>query len=584
MSALLCGAPVAATDLLTSLGLSSAPRFLPVDEAFSLSAEQQGRTLTLRVAIADSYYLYQHSIKVAGQNVQFTPPILPQGQAHHDDFFGQTQVYYHALELPLALHSAEAGAHITLAYQGCTDGLCYPPLSKTIEVPALAPAPLATLPADSAAKADLAKPQTPALSEQDALAAALGAQSFWVSLGAFFLLGLGLAFTPCVFPMYPILTGIIAGAGQLLSTARAGLLSLVYVQGMALTYTALGLVVASLGMQFQAALQHPLVLIGLSGLFVLLALSMFGVFNLQLPSRLQTKLAGLANQQQGGSVAGVAIMGMISGLVCSPCTTAPLSGALIYVAQSGDLLLGGAALYALSLGMGVPLLLLGVSGGKLLPKAGAWMNVVKQLFGFALLAVPVLLLSRLWSDTTSVLAWLGWGLGVCAYLYHHNQRRPHSWRKSARGFALLLAMLSAVVWAKALLLPAPATETAKAEVRARFTQIKTYQDLQQQLALARAANKPLLLDLYADWCVACKEFEHQTFTDAKVQAQFANVHLVQADVTANDAEDIALLRALNVLGLPTLILFDRQGQELVGQRVTGFMPADEFSRVLEQLW
>ncbi len=227
--------------------------------------------------------------------------------------------------------------------------------------------------------------------------------------------------------MYPILTGIIAGAGHHLSTRRAFLLSFVYVQGMAVTYTLLGLVVASAGLKFQAALQHPYVLIGLSVMFVLLALSMFGLYTLQLPSSLQTRLSGLSNRQQGGSVAGVAIMGMISGLVCSPCTTAPLSGALIYVAQSGDLWLGGAALYALSLGMGLPLLLLGTSGGKLLPKAGAWMDVIKQLFGFALLAVPILLLSRLWSDQVTTLAWLGWGLLLCGYLYHHNQHQAIRW-------------------------------------------------------------------------------------------------------------------------------------------------------------
>ncbi len=313
-------------------------------------------------------------------------------------------------------------------------------------------APLVT--ATTASTADTAQSVAP-VSQQDQLAAALGHQGFWLSIVAFFALGLGLAFTPCVFPMYPILTGIIAGAGHHLSTGRAFLLSLVYVQGMAVTYTLLGLVVASAGLKFQAALQHPYVLVGLSVMFVLLALSMFGLYTLQLPSSLQTRLSGLSNRQQGGSVVGVAIMGMISGLVCSPCTTAPLSGALIYVAQSGDLWLGGAALYALSLGMGLPLLLLGTSGGKLLPKAGAWMDVIKQLFGFALLAVPILLLSRLWSDQVTTLAWLGWGLLLCGYLYHHNQHQPHSVAKSVRGFVLLLAMISAVVVGKDLLQPAP---------------------------------------------------------------------------------------------------------------------------------
>lgn len=274
-------------------------------------------------------------------------------------------------------------------------------------------------------------------------------------------------------------------------------------------------------------------------------------------------------------------MGMISGLVCSPCTTAPLSGALIYVAQSGDLWLGGAALYALSLGMGLPLLLLGTSGGKLLPKAGAWMDVIKQLFGFALLAVPILLLSRLWSEQATTLAWLGWGLALCAYLYHHNQHQPHSIGKSLRGFVLLLAMISAVVVGKDLLLPTPGAQTS-AETRApQFIRIKTQDDLKTQLTAAR--GKPVLLDLYADWCVACKEFEHKTFSDPDVRERFADMVLLQADVTANDDADVELLNSLNVLGLPTLIFFDRAGNELTGQRVTGFMGPAEFLAQLDKL-
>jgi thiol:disulfide interchange protein DsbD len=338
------------------------------------------------------------------------------------------------VQIPVALTRVGDAASLTLSYQGCTEGLCYPPTDKRIAVEPLA------APARAEAVASLQGTDGPG-SQQDRLAAALGSQGFWISVAAFFALGLGLAFTPCVFPMYPILTGIIAGAGHRLSTRRAFLLSFVYVQGMAVTYTLLGLVVASAGLKFQAALQHPYVLIGLSVMFVLLALSMFGLYTLQLPSSLQTRLSGFSNRQQGGSVLGVGIMGMISGLVCSPCTTAPLSGALIYVAQSGDLWLGGAALYALSLGMGLPLLLLGTSGGKLLPRAGAWMDVIKQLFGFALLAVPILLLSRLLSDLVATLLWLGWALVLCAYLYHHNQHRAHSLGKSLGGFVLLRGKL-----------------------------------------------------------------------------------------------------------------------------------------------
>ena len=564
-------------DLLSSLGIeaNAKPKFLQVDEAFQIESEQRGDQLLLTLHIADDYYLYRHSLRFKGNNLTFSEPTLPEGTEHEDDFFGKTRVYYQQVSIAVPLKEVGENATLRVRYQGCTDGLCYPPTDKLIDV-----APLVT--ATTASTAETAQSVAP-VSQQDQLAAALGHQGFWLSIVAFFALGLGLAFTPCVFPMYPILTGIIAGAGHRLSTGRAFLLSLVYVQGMAVTYTLLGLVVASAGLKFQAALQHPYVLIGLSLMFVLLALSMFGLYTLQLPSSLQTRLSGLSNRQQGGSVVGVAIMGMISGLVCSPCTTAPLSGALIYVAQSGDLWLGGAALYALSLGMGLPLLLLGTSGGKLLPKAGAWMDVIKQLFGFALLAVPILLLSRLWSDQIATLAWLGWGLLLCGYLYHHNQHQPHSVAKSVRGFVLLLAMISAVVVGKDLLQPAPpAAITADASQTApQFIRVKTLDDLKVQLAAAR--GKPVLLDLYADWCVACKEFEHKTFSDPTVRERFGQMVLLQADVTANDDADIELLNSLNVLGLPTLIFFDREGKELTGQRVTGFMGPIPFAKHLEMV-
>ncbi|TNI87069.1 protein-disulfide reductase DsbD [Aeromonas sobria] len=570
-------AQASGADLLSSLGIAAnaKPKFLQVDEAFQIESEQRGDQLLLTLYIADDYYLYRHSLRFKGNNLSFSEPTLPEGTEHQDDFFGKTRVYYQQVSIAVPLKEVGDGATLRVRYQGCTDGLCYPPTDKLIDV-----APLVT--ATTASTAETAQ-SVAAVSQQDQLAAALGNQGFWLSIVAFFALGLGLAFTPCVFPMYPILTGIIAGAGHRLSTGRAFLLSLVYVQGMAVTYTLLGLVVASAGLKFQAALQHPYVLIGLSLMFVLLALSMFGLYTLQLPSSLQTRLSGLSNRQQGGSVVGVAIMGMISGLVCSPCTTAPLSGALIYVAQSGDLWLGGAALYALSLGMGLPLLLLGTSGGKLLPKAGAWMDVIKQLFGFALLAVPIMLLSRLWSDQLATLAWLGWGLLLCGYLYHHNQHQPHSVAKSVRGFVLLLAMISAVVVGKDLLQPAaPVAVTAGASQSApQFVRIKTLDDLKVQLAAAR--GKPVLLDLYADWCVACKEFEHKTFSDPAVRERFGQMVLLQADVTANDDADIALLNSLNVLGLPTLIFFDREGKELAGQRVTGFMGPAEFMQRLAQL-
>lgn len=307
--------PVQASSdsLLSALGIeaNAQPKFLKVDDAFALESEQQGNQLLLTLRIADNYYLYRHSLRFKGENLTFNEPVLPAGAEHEDDFFGKTWVYYREVQIPVTLTEAGQQASLTVSYQGCTDGLCYPPTDKQIAVQ-----PVVANDTDPAATDDMTR--APASSQQDQLAAALGSQGFWLSIAAFFALGLGLAFTPCVFPMYPILTGIIAGAGHRLSTRRAFLLSFVYVQGMAVTYTLLGLVVASAGLKFQAALQHPYVLIGLSVMFVLLALSMFGLYTLQLPSSLQTRLSGLSNRQQGGSVLGVSIMGMISGLVCSP--------------------------------------------------------------------------------------------------------------------------------------------------------------------------------------------------------------------------------------------------------------------------
>lgn len=557
-------------DLLGALGISQAPRFLKVDEAFRLDSHQEGNQLTLTLTIADDYYLYRHRFAFQGEGVTIAPPALPAGTPHEDDFFGKSQVYYQEVSIPVTLTDAAQGGQLRLSYQGCTEGLCYPPTERLITI----------TPVAAAEAAPLSDDPRPLTSEQEQLANQLSHQGLWLSVAAFFALGLGLALTPCMFPMYPILTGIIAGSGTRLSTGRAFALSLAYVQGMAVTYTLLGLVVASAGLQFQAALQAPVVLISLSLLFVLLALSMFGLYTLQLPSALQTRLAQLSNRQQGGSLIGVTLMGAISGLVCSPCTTAPLSGALLYVAQSGDMLLGAAALYALSLGMGLPLLLLGTSGGRLLPKAGAWMDRVKQLFGFALLAVPLLLLSRLWGDQMSTLAWIGWALLLCGYLYHHNQQAAASVWRNVRGFVLLLAMMGALLLAYDSWRAAPVTAQAQPEAP-QFVRIKTHAELEARLK--EAHGKPVLLDLYADWCVACKEFEHKTFSDPAVRRRFADMVLLQADVTANDDDDVTLLNDLKVLGLPTLILFDRAGNEVKGSRITGFMGPQPFAERLDRV-
>ncbi len=417
------------------------------------------------------------------------------------------------------------------------------------------------------------------LTEQDQLASGL-ADNWWTPL-LFLALGVGLAFTPCVLPMYPILTSIVLGSGKL-SQRRALGLSLVYVQGMALTYTLLGLVVASAGLQFQAAMQHPYVLIGLSILFVTLALSMFGVYTLQLPSGVQTWLNNLSNKQQGGSSAGVFAMGAISGLVCSPCTTAPLSGALLYVAQSGDLLTGGVALYALAMGMGIPLILVAVFGNKLLPKAGGWMDRVKTLFGFVLLAAPIFLLERILPEMWSTALWSALGIAAFGWLYHvKNSLEFGGWKQSAVGIIAVLGLFASAQPALNYWFADSTQQAQTSEVS--FIKIRNVEELQQQLALAKQAKKPVMLDFYADWCVACKEFEKYTFHDPAVAAQLKQFVLLQADVTRNQAQDIELLQAQQVLGLPTIDFWDAQGNPVSNARLTGFMQAAPFLEHIQRI-
>jgi len=391
------------------------------------------------------------------------------------------------------------------------------------------------------------------------------------------LIGIGIAFTPCVLPMYPLISGIVLGGKQRLSTARALWLSFVYVQGMALTYTALGLIVAAAGLQFQAALQHPYILIGLSVVFIALALSMFGLFTLQLPSSLQTRLTLLSNRQQGGSLAGVFSMGAIAGLICSPCTTAPLSAILLYIAQSGNQWLGGGTLYLYALGMGLPLILVTVFGNRLLPKSGPWMQQVKVAFGFVILALPVFLLERVIGEAWGLRLWSLLGVAFFGWAFITSLSSHKGWMRVVQ-IALLGA---ALVAARPLQDWAFDTPVQATQAHLNFTRISDIDALNS--ALAQAKGKPVMLDLYADWCVACKEFEKYTFSHPDVHRALENTVLLQADVTGNSPQDVALLKHLQVLGLPTILFFDANGQEQPQQRVTGFMNAADFTAHLHNL-
>ena len=396
----------------------------------------------------------------------------------------------------------------------------------------------------------------------------------------FFVLGIGLAFTPCVLPMLPLLSAIVIGSRtEQSNTWRAVALSFVYVQGMALTYTLLGLLVVLIGLPFQVALQSPYVLIGLSLVFTLLALSMFGVFTLQLPSSLQTKLTQLSQQQKSGAFFGVFAMGAIAGLVASPCTSAPLSGALLYVAQSGDFVIGALTLYLLALGMGLPLILITVFGNKILPKSGAWMENVKTAFGFVMLALPVFLLSRIFPAVWEPRLWAL--LGVSFFVWLAMQMRSTGIGLFFRIVSLIAAMalaqpLQTWLWQNHA---QPAETQSAVQNSLEFQQVHSYDELQQ--ALAQNPKSMAMLDLYADWCIACKEFDHKTFADSKVQAALKDVLLLRIDMTNNSENNRTLMKQLSVTGLPTLIFFNAEGKEIAAQRITGFMESETFLQTLQ---
>ncbi len=549
-------------------------QFVPVDQAFPFSSIQQGNHLLINWQVKDGYYLYQNRITITAENVIVGDYQLNDGEPYHDEFFGDVNIYTRPLSIELPLQQYQLGASVMVQYQGCAKaGFCYPPEIRVIEISPFDVSENTQQTAETTSNS-ASKPLT---SEQDSLASKL-AQSWWTPI-LFLAFGIGLAFTPCVLPMYPILTSIVLGNGQL-SQKRALVLSMVYVQGMALTYTLLGLVVASAGLQFQAALQHPYVLIGLSGLFVLLALSMFGLYTLQLPSSVQTWLNNLSNKQQGGSLAGVFAMGAISGLVCSPCTTAPLSGALLYVAQSGDLLTGGVALYALAIGMGIPLMLVAVFGNRLLPKTGIWMDRVKTAFGFVLLAAPIFLLERLLPELWATALWSTLGFATFAWLYHVKNSLPFGgWKQSVIGIIAILGLLASVQPALNYWYADNHTENTQPAIT--FTRIANVAELNTELAKAKAAGKPVMLDFYADWCVACKEFEKYTFHQSDVENKLKDVVLLQADVTKNQPQDIELLKTMDVLGLPTIEFWNRQGEKVPNARITGFMDAERFLQHLK---
>jgi len=579
----------AQTQPLSSI-FDDEPQFLKVDDAFVMDYSQQNDQLSVNWAIADGYYLYKKQFKTVTKNANIGEPnYSPAPTQIEDEFFGISDVFFDTVDVTYPIIESISDGVVKIRFQGCAEaGLCYPPTTKVIY--------LSEVIASTATTTDVTKESTASgsasASEQYKLLDILLADgNLGYKLALFLLVGIALAFTPCVFPMYPILSGLVIGQGANMSLSRAFVLSFVYVQGMAITYSILGLVVASAGVQFQAALQSPLLLSIFIGLFVILAAALFGGFEIQLPSAWQAKLNGIANQQRSGNLVGVFVMGVISGLVASPCTTAPLTGILLFIAQSGDLLLGFSALYALSLGMGIPLIIFGMTGGKLLPKAGNWMNIVKVTFGFMMLTVAILFVERIIVHPLTDLLWAGVGLALFVYYFTLNQATETTFAKGVRNAVIITGILLSFAYGYQAMAPSTLATTAvpmqlengqtaaplTAKGHPEFLIVKDLGDLAAKIAQANAAGKTVMIDLYADWCVACKEFEKYVFPDSTVQAALANTVWMQIDMTDNTPTNLEFQNEFDVTGLPTILFFDTQGNELTKARITGMLPAAKFA-------
>lgn len=568
---------------------SDEPEFLPVEEAFRFDFAQENGVLTLKWSIAEGYYLYKKQYKYVEKGVSVNGPTFTSESVQiEDEYFGLSDVYYNELEIKHQILWAKQDGSVKVRYQGCAEaGLCYPPTTQVVYLSKVGEVTETPVSPYNEAKSDASQSEksqaTSAKSEQFELLELLsGDQSLVFILLAFVALGVGLAFTPCVFPMYPIISSIVVGQGEKAKTSRVLILSFFYVQGMAITYSLIGLIVASAGVQFQAALQADWILITFIIIFTALAFVMFGAYELQLPSSWQVKLNNMSNQQKGGSYVGVFVMGAISGLVASPCTTAPLTGILLFIAQSGDMVLGFTALYALSIGMGIPLILFAVTGGKLLPKAGNWMNIVKVTFGFMMMAVALMFLERMMENLWTNLAWSALGLAMFGYFYVMNAGSQATLWKGVRSVVIFLGLFGSTMWGyehvKSHFAPATSGNASVSHnSHPEFMVVRDLADFDAKLAAANAQGKTVMIDLYADWCVACKEFEKYTFTDPGVQDALSNTVWMQIDLTEGSLpQNIEFQETFDILGLPTIMFFDTSGKELDSARVTGFMKAKKF--------
>jgi thiol:disulfide interchange protein DsbD len=603
--------PLAGTsaDLLAGPGQSGiileaewAPALQPEEafmyEAIGLNAE----TALIRFTAQPGYYLYvdQFAFAVSGNDdIVVRAAELPEGVIKDDPEFGPVQVYFGQVEIPVRFNRPAGPAlelELQADFQGCRDGdICYPPMSRTVifDMPA-ASAAIGLPQTASAQKAQTSLIITPPVSEQDRLARLLTSNPS-KAIFAFFLAGILLAFTPCVFPMVPILSGIIAGQGDRLTTAHAFWLSLVYVLAMAITYTVAGVLAGMFGQNLQAVFQNPWIITGFVLIFVLLALSMFGFYELQMPGGLQTKLTEASNRQAGGQIWGVAVMGFLSALIVGPCVAPPLMAALIVIGASGDATLGGTALFALSMGMGVPLILFGISAGKLVPKAGVWMDVIKAVFGIGLLALAIWMLERILPGGVIMLLWGALAIGCAIYLgaLESTGEGASGWKRLWKSLGVVLLILGSLeiigaaaggdYWLKPLQGLRGFTGSQPAENQVEFRRIKSLEDLEMSLSQANAVGKGAMLDFYADRCVECIRMERNTFPESEVQSLLDRLQPLQADVTKNDQVDQALMKAFGIIGPPAILFFDRQGEEMKPWRLVGYFTPEEFSSHLEQV-
>jgi thioredoxin:protein disulfide reductase len=574
------GPNAATTSGMTGDSLPAQPKFLPADQVFHLGATAAGpNAIRLDWWIRSGYYLYRSRLKVsAGDGVALGALQLPAGLIKIDPYFGREEIYRNAVSGTVPVPGGQGRSlSLQVSYQGCADaGLCYPPITKTLTV---------ALPAAGAAGpgagSSPAAASSSALSDQQGYTNAARSGSLLAMIAAFYGAGLLLAFTGCVYPTIPILSAIIVGQGRKVTTGRAFVLSLTYVLGMALTYTIAGTAFAALGGQAPAAaFEQPWIVATFAALFVAMALSMLGFFTVQIPAAVQTRIASLSSQQTAGTLGGVAIMGALSALLVTTCVGPALVAALAVISQTGQVARGAAALFAMSIGTGTPLLIIGTSAGKLLPKSGPWMDTIKRLFGAVMLGVAVWMLGRVLPARVTLALWAV-PLGTAAAVFFVGTRTVRVARWTLRLGGLVVGLYGlALITGAALggtnpLSPIPAW--AGTQQPLPFSPVRTVADLDRQVAQASRAGRPVMIDFYADWCTSCKEMEATTFLDPSVRQALSGTVLLRADVTANDADDRALLQRFGIYGPPTIAFYGRDGQERSRYRVVGYMKGAEFA-------